>query len=224
MAYPTPRDPTSEPTLCRVLRVPGTLYELLCSHLWELADPRAWEQSDGGITPDEAAALVAEIVESLVPGGACMHIGQIVPYVRASLPAGVLLCDGAQYSVAEYPELAAVLPDSLRISSEMFRVPDLRGLMLVGAGTAASGTHYSLCETGGAETHRLTIEEIPSHSHLTHTHGTSVNIEEPVPGAPYAITTPGIGFESTTQVGGGSEHNNMPPYFVVLYGIVARLG
>lgn len=224
MAYPTPLDPTSEPVLCRVLRIPGTLYELLCSHLWELADPRAWEQSNGGITPDEAAALVAEVVESLIPGRECMYIGQIVPYVRVSLPDGVLLCDGAQYRVEEYPELADVLPDSLRVSDEVFRVPDLRGLMLVGAGTAASGTDYSLGQTGGAETHRLTIEEIPSHSHLIHTHGTSVNIEEPVPGAPYAITTPGIGAEATTQVGGGGEHNNMPPYFAVLYGIVARLG
>ena len=223
MAYPTPWDPTSEPVLCRVLRIPGTLYEILCSHLWELADPHAWEQSVGGITPDEAAALVAEVVESLIPGRACMHIGQIVPYARTSLPDGVLLCDGAQYSVAEYPELAAVLPDSLHIDSETFCVPDLRGLMLVGAGTAASGTDYSLGQTGGAETHRLTIEEIPPHSHLTHTHGTSVNIEEPVPGAPYAITTPGIGAEATSQVGGGSPHNNMPPYYVVLYGIIARV-
>lgn len=223
MAYPTPWDPTSEPVLCRVLRIPGTLYEILCSHLWELADPHAWEQSNGGITPEEAAALVAEVVESLIPGRACMYIGQIVPYVRVSLPDGVLLCDGAQYRVEEYPELADVLPDSLRVSDEVFRVPDLRGLMLVGAGTAASGTDYSLGQTGGAETHRLTIEEIPSHSHLIHTHGTSVNIEEPVPGAPYAITTPGIGAEATSQVGGGGEHNNMPPYFAVLYGIVARL-
>lgn len=223
MAYPTPRDPDTEPTVYGVFRISGVLYEILCSHLWELADPRAWEQSIGGITPEEAAALVAEMVESLIPSRAPMHIGQIVPYVRETLPDGVLLCDGAQYSVAEYPELAAVLPDSLHIDSETFCVPDLRGLMLVGAGTAASGTQYSLCETGGTETHRLTIEEIPSHSHLTHTHGMSVNIEEPVPGAPYAITTPGIGVEATTQVGGGSEHNNMPPYFVVLYGIVARL-
>lgn len=224
MVFPTPKGPATEPELCGAFRISGVLYELICSHLWELADPSAWQQSDGGITPDEAAALVAEMVESLVPSEACMQIGQIVPYVRTSLPDGVLLCDGAQYPAAEYPDLAAVLPSSLYAGGEMFSTPDLRGLMLVGAGTASSGTLYGLGQSGGAETHRLTIAEMPPHDHQTHTHGTSINVEEPVPGAPYPITTPGIGVESTTQRGGGGEHNNMPPYYVVLYGIIARVG
>lgn len=47
--------------------------------------------------------------------------GRVVGYVGAAAPDGWLLCDGATYEAAEYPELAAILNPG----GADFTVPDL---------------------------------------------------------------------------------------------------
>lgn len=39
------------------------------------------------------------------------------------------------------------------------------GRVLIGAGTADSGTVYNAGQTGGEETHTLTVDEMPNHDH-----------------------------------------------------------
>lgn len=86
----------------------------------------------------------------------------------------------------------------------------------------AAGETYELGATGGAATHTLTLEEMPSHNHRLKT---DINNE------PYNITWPewfeytdGWTQEAgetqapathTTKTGGGQAHNNMPPYLAV---------
>ena len=81
----------------------------------------------------------------------------------------------------------------------------------------ASGTH-ALGDTGGEETHTLTVDEIPSHVH---------NIQmwnEEVPrgtgdgktvGSNYAEDKSNAGTFDSYSKGGDGAHNNMPPYLVV---------
>jgi len=80
------------------------------------------------------------------------------------------------------------------------------GRMLLGENAShANGS------TGGAETHTLTTSEIPSHTHTTNIRGgtcTDGNTNIATGGCPTSEIT-------TDSTGGGSAHNNMPPYISV---------
>ena len=86
------------------------------------------------------------------------------------------------------------------------------GRMMVGYD--ASDTDFdALQETGGAKTHTLTTSELPSH-----THKNPAGIS-PAPNANDLDITGGNGATVASNVvtdatGGGSAHNNMPPYIV----------
>ena len=78
----------------------------------------------------------------------------------------------------------------------------------------AAGGGYSAGTTGGEATHKLTVAEMPAHSH-TYTRdgfvvGGSYGDKVGVYGGGSAA------YSSTTgAAGSGSAHNNMPPYLAV---------
>lgn len=89
---------------------------------------------------------------------------------------------------------------------------------------------YANGTTGGKATHKLTIEEIPSHNHTIHLSSGNTTIDVDYAYLMYdwgksntwgnAFSTPSGYVSTNTQVhinnnGGGKEHNNMPPYLAV---------
>ena len=80
----------------------------------------------------------------------------------------------------------------------------------VPVGKAASGTFDTLGEEQGAETHTLSIAEMPAH---THTYGKSTTSENmsihDINGLRGAATT------NTGSTGGGTAHNNIQPSITV---------
>lgn len=83
----------------------------------------------------------------------------------------------------------------------------------------ASGSTYKAKATGGEATHKLTVNELPSHNH-------SVNIKHNpwVQASTYGSINPqgstgangaDVSAISIGNTGGNVAHNNMPPYYVV---------
>lgn len=77
---------------------------------------------------------------SRVAGGtlyADLAVGSIVPFGGSTAPSGFLLCNGAEVLKTAYAELYAVIGDAFGTASDntKFKLPDLRGEFLRGAGT-----------------------------------------------------------------------------------------
>jgi microcystin-dependent protein len=107
-----------------------------------------------------------------------------------------------------------------------FNTPDLRDRTLVGKNT--SGTFQALGKKDGAETHTLTVAQMPSHTHL--------NYQWLLNGAGASGNHYGYGYASNTgslnagtlsgetsygngNTGGDGAHNNLQPYAVINYRI-----
>jgi len=174
-------------------------------------------------------------------------IGQVVPYVTEDPPPNVLPCDGSTYLRTDFEELYLLLDPYFITDADHFTVPDLRGRMVIGAGLGSGLTSREVGDEGGLEDVTITVGTLPAHSHTAdahshsdsgHTHAeTSATAtvippgEIPVPlaSAIPSISTTAAGFAQISSevitlqdTGDGNPHENMPPFFVLNYGIVAR--
>lgn len=144
----------------------------------------------------------------------CM-IGAIVAYPNSTVPDGMLICDGTQYQRVDYPDLYAAVDDAYHVDADNFTVPDLRNRFIVGV-----GSDYSLGDIGGEKEHTLTIAEMPNHAHYYNP--PVFNLDFETPGAPDAFAA-GIGLPTLTDDEGGSgPHENRPPYYALVWAIIAR--
>ena len=76
----------------------------------------------------------------------------------------------------------------------------------------AAGGGYSAGETGGEATHKLTVSEMPAHTHGIDYQGIYGAASGTWNGG---VAATGSGTVQTKSTGGGGSHNNMPPYIVV---------
>lgn len=136
-----------------------------------------------------------------------------------TLPPGgsaILVCDGSNWSAirskseafpvgAIYLSTSATNPGTTLGYGTWSQIAE--GRTLIGEGT--SDQAFTAAATGGASTHTLTESEMPAHTHSGvpsytlasgDTEGTSGRV---------------TGNGTTSSTGGGSAHNNLPPYLVV---------
>ncbi len=73
-----------------------------------------------------------------------------------------------------------------------------------------AGDTYQAGTTGGEASHKLTVSEMPSH---THSFGNWIDWYEK--GGTTGLVGSGTGAGTTTSRGGDQPHNNMPPYLTV---------
>jgi microcystin-dependent protein len=144
-------------------------------------------------------------------------VGSILPLASNTIPSGWLLCDGSSKLISELPELFNLIGYNWGGSGNYFNLPDLRGRTLVGSdlGAGRVTSNNSLSNTGGNETHSLTLDELPPHSHVF-TKNSTLN-STIVPGETeeglYEVT--GSQNYSSNNAGSGFPHNNLQPYAVV---------
>lgn len=67
-------------------------------------------------------------------------LGTVLSYAGNIIPRGFLVCNGASYKVADYPDLYAVIGNTYGGDTENFNVPDYRETVLVGVGENTTDT------------------------------------------------------------------------------------
>jgi microcystin-dependent protein len=136
-----------------------------------------------------------------------MPIGGIIMWSGSTLPTNWGLCDGSTYGGVVSP--------------------DLRGRFVLSSGQGSGLTNRTLGQTGGAETHTLSVSEMPAHRHSCNTyHYDNYTMTH------NAISTPAFcgtnsqdgnhytrnsGAIHIADAGSGSAHNNMTPYYVLAF-------
>ena len=109
-------------------------------------------------------------------GQAGLPVGCLIDFAGTVAPDGFLLCYGQAVSRTEYAALFAAIGTAYGIGngSTTFNVPDCRGRVSAGkddmGGTSANRLTVplngdTLGASGGAETHTLSTNEMPSHNH-----------------------------------------------------------
>lgn len=148
--------------------------------------------------------------------------GSVISFIAQAAPGGWLLCDGSAISRETYARLFAIIGTTYGSgdNSTTFNLPDMRGRVPIGFGTGSGLTTRNLAATGGAETHTLTIGEMPSHNHGGVTgpgnHSGAQGILAAGGGNDVAEDQ-GTHTHSISAQGGDGAHNNMQPFLVLNY-------
>ncbi len=127
-------------------------------------------------------------------------IGQISFFFSEVAPDGWLLCDGSVKNKADYPELWDTFPSSEKTAANL-TLPNLLDETYLAGKSAAN----AVGATFGANSHTLTVGELPAHSH-------SESAVQAVAGliGEVAASVPQEAAADTGDTGGGAAHENRP--------------
>jgi microcystin-dependent protein len=134
-------------------------------------------------------------VSGVVSGYGTVPIGTIVMWSGSTVPDGWALCNGQ--------------------TANGVRTPDLRNKFIVGA-----GDEYSIGDKGGEKTHKLTIQEMPSHRHSYKFKGADMKASWDNDNYFYNQSEEYTGNnneKNTEYTGGDQPHENRPPYYALSY-------
>lgn len=204
----------------RVLCIPDDLriVAAVSDVLGYLTLPCVWNESDE-LSEIEMQAMMTEMWLGYL-GMLETMLGAIVPMATDILPTFMVWCEGQTLLRANYPDLYGRMHAAFIIDADSFTVPDMRGKMAFGMDDIAVGDH-PMGQTGGAEAVTLTMSEIPSHSHIYEY--PSFNLDLETAGAPdvFGLGSPGTNYPTSSE-GGGNAHENMPPFMVLRFAMVAK--
>jgi microcystin-dependent protein len=155
------------------------------------------------------------------------YIGEIRMIAFGFPPRAWAYCDGQTLAINTNQALFAILGTTYGGDGQTtFRLPDLRGRVPV-----HWGNQVSIGQRGGVETHPLTRNEMPAHTHQVTASTATAEVTSPA-GAVWGTTSKpayASGADTTLlptaleTVGSGQPHQNMPPFLAVNF-VIALTG
>jgi microcystin-dependent protein len=146
-------------------------------------------------------------------------IGEIRMFAGNFAPAGWAFCDGALLLISENDALFNLIGTTYGgDGQETFALPDLSSRVPVHVGPG-----FALGQSGGAEVVTLTINQIPSHTHVPQANSGKGTQAGPTNGL-WAASSPSLNEYSTSApslvmnaaamgpAGGSQPHDNMLPF------------
>ena len=166
-----------------------------------------WAFTAGGEATEAFKALFQSV--GMPPGGMAF-------WGSNSIPNGWLACSGQEVSRTIYANLFAAIGTAWGTPSNatVFKLPDLRGRVPVGANNATFVFGSSL----GEESHTQTVAEMPSHSHTPSPSQLEDSGAGDIPGTTIFggvnLTGPSGGTLTIQNTGGGQPFNIIQPSLV----------
>lgn len=159
------------------------------------------------------------------------YVGEIRMFAGNFAPAGWMTCEGQLLPISEYEVLFQLIGTIYGGDGQnTFALPDLRGRVPI---------HQSMANQIGAsfgnESVTLTINQIPTHTHVPVANGSGSSTPIPVgsvpgrnPSADQYTTDDSVGFVNmhpnmVQPVGGNQPHENMMPFLCVNF-IISMFG
>lgn len=153
-------------------------------------------------------------------------VGQIlfVPYNFA--PRGTMDCDGTLLPISQNTPLFALIGTTYGGDGRTtFALPNARGRVIIDDGQGAGLSNYNLGQTGGSDSHNLTVNEMPQHTHQMKATSQIASQNKPSDGIPagtkaldkeYSSSTSGsdtvnMNFVMISPTGGNASHENRMP-------------
>lgn len=182
-----------------------------------LTRPGVFAESDN-VSDIDMQALMTEMFLGYF-GELEVMIGAVVPMVTDILPSFMVWCEGQTLLRSNYPDLYGRLHSAFIIDADSFTVPDLRAQFIFGSDDAT----YNVGDTGGEAEHELTVGELPAHHHA-HDPVVVGDLDVESVGIPQINAAQIIpaATENTYDTGDNEPHNNMPPFIVLRYAMVAK--
>ncbi|QBK31403.1 phage tail protein [Roseitalea porphyridii] len=149
-------------------------------------------------------------------------------------PRGWAFCDGQILPINQNQSLYSLLGTTYGGDGRTsFALPDLRGRTPIHVGRSNGGQFHTEGQKSGEETHTLSANEMPQHTHTlegTNQTGSAIDpgghllAESPVLayGAYSAASATAMGPGTVTNVGGGQAHENMQPWLALNFCIALQ--
>lgn len=203
-------------------------------------------QEDGGTVSIRSGATATSATVLTANGSIdAAGSGKILQNGLDLVPPGTIVIWNGSVNASGYPLMGATPNTNWKICDGTGGTPDLRERFIVGSGgdnPAVAGTGYTNGNTGGENTHALTVAELPSHNHTgsansggshSHTVSSIPNGGEGYTGAynssnevykwgyTGSVTSSTDGAHTHTltinNAGSGTAHENRPPYYALIY-------
>jgi microcystin-dependent protein len=149
-------------------------------------------------------------------------------------PTGWALCNGQILPISQNTALFSLLGTTYGGDGKSnFSLPNLQNSAPMHPGQGSGLTDRVLGESGGESLVTLITSEMPSHSHIVNATANFGSRNSPVNTTPgtapsgnpvYKSGAPNtsMDFTSTSAMGGGGPHNNMPPYLTLTFCIALQ--